>query len=1611
MKTPQLQLRPNARIHELIEEQCHRTPDAIAVACGEATLTYRELDARASVLAGELREMGVGTEARVAIVADRSVETVVAIYAVLKAGGAYVPLDPSWPEQRIETMLEDSGAVATWCRLPWGRLPWGRLPAGRRAGFQPATLGESLPAGSRLSGRLAGGPTLAYVIYTSGSTGRPKGVLVPHAQLVHYTAALVRRMDLPAGTRYASVSTFAADLGHTMIFPSLVSGGTLHVVPSHATTDAERFADYFTAARIDCLKIVPSHLETLLATATRPENILPRQLLVLGGEAARPALLARVRELAPSCRVMNHYGPTETTVGVLTFDVDGDEAPLGFPLDGTTAHVLDSNLQPVAEGELFIGGASVARGYHERPDLTAERFLPDPFAADGARLYRTGDRVRRRADGALQFLGRTDHQVKIRGYRVELREIESALLSHDGVRAAVVVVRGDVLHAYGAGDADAAALRDHLRARLPEYMLPAAIVVLEAMPLTANGKIDRDALPAITRNDGLAPRDSREQTIADVFANLLGVAVGVEDNLLEAGGHSLLFMRAAGEIRRRLGVALDAATIFAAPTVAAIARHAAGAAPAETLTRADGVALSLGQQRMWIVRQLAAEPALYNVPAVLRVRGALDVAALERALTDLVARHDALRTVVNADGAPVVLTDCAVHIPVIVVNTPTEGLEIAREELRRPFDLATGPLLRAAVVRIDREDTLLVITTHHIASDAWSTRLLLRALAAQAEEPQASYADFAAWQRRWLASDEAEASLAYWRQQLAGVEATLELPLDRPRPAVQSGRGDVHRFTIDAAATAAARELARRENATPFMLLLATFHLLLHRITRQSDIVVGSPIAGRDQAEVENTIGFFVNSIALRATVDGEASFRTLLAQVRATCLGAYGQARMPFDRIVEALRPQRDLAHHPLFQVMFALQPAPVRTLTLGAATAEWLDVATGAAKFDLTLELEETEDGLSGRITYATDLFDAATIARMAGHYRELLANALATPDAAVASLDILTAEERALIVDGFNETAAEFPHLSLKELFEQQAGATPDRIAVIDGETELTYHELDTRANALALRLREAGAGVGTPVGVSLERSAELIVAILAIIKSGGAYVPLDLSYPEERLAFMVADSGMRLVVTSEGCRELTTHPGMAGYKPTLLSRNPELVAPLTTAESPAYIVYTSGSTGQPKGVTVPQRAVARLVFNTSYVAFGAGERIAQISSSSFDAFTFELWGALLHGATLVIFPRELTLSTLRFAEALRGHGITALFLTTALFNQHVREMPDVFAGLRHVLFGGEAVDPKAVAACLAGEPPQRLLHVYGPTESTTFASWHLVEDVGATVPIGKPLTNTTIYVLDARQEPVPVGVAGELFIGGDGLAHGYHGRPGLTAEKFVPNAFGAPGSRLYRTGDLVRFLPDGAIEFLGRLDDQVKIRGFRIELREVESVLASHPGVTAVAAIVREDVDGDRRLVAYVVTSEDPAELRAWLRVKLPEYMVPSALVVMDALPLNANGKVDRRALPAPATTVDDTTAAAPRNETERRVAAIWSEVLGIAPIGIHRNFFDLGGHSLLAVRVISRVRGQFPVELPLSALFEAPTIAALAEQVESRLWLMEADEAELEGVEL
>jgi amino acid adenylation domain-containing protein len=1661
---------PDRLVHEIFEARAEESPAEVALVCEDLRLTYDELNRRANRLAHHLRSLGVEPEVRVGICTERSSEMIVGLLGVLKAGGAYVPLDPTYPETRLSLMLEDAGARVL---LVQEHLA-GLLPAeGRRL----VVLDGDFPTGEEGNPfRLAGPANLAYVLFTSGSTGRPKGVAVEHRQLVHYTGAVLKRLALEGPASFATVSTLSADLGNTSVFPALLTGGTLHVLTAERAADPQALAESFGRDPVDCLKIVPSHHKALRATSL-PAGVLPRRRLVFGGEPLSWAEVDEVRSLAPGLAVFNHYGPTESTVGVLTYRVTdgaprhGATVPLGWPLANVRVRAVDAWGQPVpagVAGELLLGGAGLARGYLDRPDLTAAKFVPDPFGPEpGGRLYRTGDLVRHLPDGSLEFLGRIDQQVKIRGFRVEPGEVEAALTALPEVAAAAVLPRehgpGDrrlvafLVPTVGA-DPSPSSVREGLRSSLPDALIPAAIVFLESLPLNPNGKVDRQALARLAPEGSAAserpwepPRTATERTLAGIWEDLLQVErVGLLDSFFDLGGHSLLATRLVSRVREELGVDVPLRSVFEAPSIARFAERlgespASGRppiAPSPLRQVTNRFPCSFAQQRLWLLQELDPESAAYNIPSALRLAGRVDIPAFARALFEVVRRHEVLRSTFEAAGeGPVQVVGPAGPVPLPRIDL--SGLaderreaELARragEEARQPFDLCRGPVFRAVLFHLGPEDHAFLLSVHHIVSDAWSRSILVRELAtlyagfhrglpSPLPELPLQYADFAAWQRGWLAGEALEEQLAHWRERLAGAPRVLDLPADRSRPAVRTYRGAVERFALPGGLLDAIRELGKKTGTTPFMVLLAAFDAVLYRYTGQERLLVASPVAGRTHREVEGLVGFFINTLVLAADLSRDPSFADLLARTRETALDAFAHQDLPFDRLVEDLQPERDLSRPPLAQVLFALQNVPRESLELPGLTATPVDLDTGTAKLDLSLSFLEQEGELAGAVEYDEDLFDAARICRLAGHLRELLEGATADPGQRVSDLPLLSAPERRQLL-AWNATEVPYPQeILLHQLFEAQVERSPDAVAVRFEEASLTYRELDLYAGRLAGWLRANGVGPEVVVGVLLDRSLEMVVALYAVLKAGGAYLPLDPSYPRERLSFFVEDAAPRMVLTTSGLADLLPEGTRAVRLDTeaeaLSAGSGERPEVLTRPDGLAYVIYTSGSTGRPKGAMNAHRGIVnRILWMQEAYGLGPGDRVLQKTPASFDVSVWEFFWPLAFGARLVLARPGGHRDPAYLVDVIEQEGITTLHFVPSMLRAFLdAEGLGRCASVRRVIASGEEL-PADLAARLFDRLGWAELHnLYGPTEAAVdVTAWPCRRDtVHASVPIGRPIANLQIHLVDLGGQSVPAGVPGELLIGGIGVGRGYLARPGLTAERFVPDPWSLePGVRLYRTGDLARYREDGAIDFLGRIDHQVKIRGFRVELGEVEAALAALPEVGAAVVLAREYGPGDRRLVAYLVTADgaelSPEALREALRGILPEALIPAAFVSLPALPLSPNGKVDRRALSGIApdgSAVPGRPYTPPGSPVEETLAEIWAGLLKAERIGIHDNFFDLGGHSLLAHQLTVRVRESFGIDLPLRSLFEAPTIARFAEVVLSRQVELQ-DEAELE----
>ena len=1619
---------------------------------GGGDLTYGELNARANRLARYLISLGAGPEVAVGVCLGRSPEVIVAFLAVLKAGGVYVPLDPAYPPERLEHMLADSGAAVLVSRAELAaRAPGGpelRLVLldadGERIAAQAAAnLGVPLDPAN-----------LAYVIYTSGSTGRPKGVEIQHGDIVRQVEAARRSFALTPADRVLQYASMSFDVSAETIFATFAAGATL-VFRGNEAWAGEDLPERLTALDVSAIDL-PMPLWQGWALDPAARAVVPPRLhlIVTGGEEMlTEAARLWARSAVGGIRVLNSYGPTETVVDATQHEVDaagepeGSSVPLGRPIPGHVVHVLDPRLapQPIGiEGEVYLGGM-MARGYRGQPALTAASFLPDPLSGlPGGRLYRSGDLARRRPDGDLLFLGRRDGQVKLRGFRIETGEVESALLAHPLVREAAVrvVVLGGIggvggerrLAAWVAPESAVAAdLKAFLAQRLPAHMIPSAFTPVATLPLTPNGKVDRRALPppvlavsaeaASTENERAL--SSLEELLAGIWRDLLGVErVGAGDDFFALGGHSLVATRLASRLRSLFGVELPLAAIFEQPTLEGLAGRVAtalgaplpaAAPPIVALPRAAvGDPLSFAQKRLWFLHRLDPESPAYNVPGALRLRGRLDPAALAAALAEIVRRHEALRTVFHeAPGEPVqgvLPPPTRAELSLIdLAGVPESARRAEAERLldaegQRPFDLERGPLLRTRLIRLGAEEHLLAVMMHHIISDAWSLGVTVRELsalygAALAGEPSplpelaVQYADFARWQRSWLSGDLLADELEHWRRTLDGAPEALELPTDRPRPAPLAPAGHLP-VALPSELAAELTALGRRRGWTLFMTLLAAFDALLARWSGQRDLVVGAPIANRHRQEVEGLIGFFTNTLALRLDLAGDPAFAEAANRARAATLTAQAHQELPFERLVEELAPERDLSRTPLFQVMLVVQHDPAAGLALPGLATELIDVELGTAKFDLTLFLIEAGGGIGGHLEFNRGLFDPATAERLAGHFLTLLAGAVADPAARLSQLPLLTSPERRELIAW---TAPLDPHPEARcihELVAEQAAPHPDAAAVVYAGESLAYGVLMRRSAGLAGRLRAAGVGPDVPVGLYLERSLDMMVAVLAVLRAGGAYVPLDPTYPAGRLRLMLEDVGAPVVVT---------HAPLAGAVPAgdaLVVRADEPLDPLEdeTAEIAsgvlpghlAYVTYTSGSTGRPKGVAMTHAALAAMLAWQLRTSSTGGGRTLQYTSLSFDVSFQEIFATWCAGGTLVLVSEETRRDPPALVRLLAEERVERLFQPFVALQQLAvaaispdGPLPDSLR-LREVMSAGEQLHVTPQLAAMFGRlPGSRLYNHYGPSE-THAVTWLALAGDPAGWPespsIGRPVDHARIFLLDPDLQPAPAGVPGELWAGGAGLARGYM-RSDLTAERFLPDpidcaAGWAPGDRLYRTGDLARRLPSGELEFLGRRDQQVKVRGHRVEIAEIELALARQPAVLQAAVVVRGDSAGAKRLAAFIVFRDNfrddvpvpsSGELRAALAETLPDPLVPTAWARLDRLPTTPSGKLDRRALarlhPAELLSGDEGFVA-PRNPVEELLAGIWREVLGVDKVGIHDEFFQLGGHSLLATQVAS-----------------------------------------------
>lgn len=1609
-------------LHALFEKQAEITPDQTAIVCGDLCMTYRELNERANKLARVLKDKGVGKDRMVAIMTERSLEMPVGLLAILKAGGAYVPCDPEYPAERIRYLLEDSGAQLLLSKTGLMHKVEGShcefLDLQDEANF--VSEAANLTATSEPA-------DLAYMIYTSGTTGQPKGVMIEHASILNTIRWRKEEYGFGTDDRILLFLSFSFDAFVSSFFAPIASGSTVVLASDEEAKDPLALKKRISSLQITHFSCVPSLYAAILETMNAEEDS-SLKAVTLGGESISPYLLEKTKRIIPRAEIVNEYGPTENSV-ISTVSrnlMPREPVTIGHPIANSQVYIVDQHhqLQPVGvKGELCVAGAGLARGYWNRETLTLEKFIDNPFLP-GTKMYKTGDLAKWLPNGNIEFIDRIDHQVKIRGYRIELGEIEAAILGHRQVKEAVVLVVEDgggekALAVYYTLETEAAAaeLKDDLLQELPAYMVPSYFMPMEFLPLTPNGKIDRKALP---KPEGElksatvyeAPANLTETNLLPLWQDILKTEyIGVTDNFFENGGHSLKAMMLISKIHQELKVEVPIKVLFDKPTIRQIAKYIQGAdeqvyAAIRSTEQRDYYPVSSAQKRMFVLNRLDPDGTSSNMPGAMLLEGPLDVERFRGAFQALVARHDTLRTSFDTvDGDPVQIVHPQVDLQIRVKEANEEDAAGMMNDFIRPFDLSKAPLLRVELLRFAAERHLFLFDLHHIISDGTSMGLIVKEFMLLYQgnhlpELTIQYKDFSVWQHEWFGSEVMKRQMTFWVEIFGGDVPVLEIPTDYPRPPVQSFEGDKVIVHTGKELQEALRRLASESGTTMFMVLLAAFNVLLAKYTGQEDIVVGTPIAGRSHADLQTIIGMFVGTLALRNQAEGKLSFAEFLAQVKMNMLHVYENQDYPFEALVEKLDVRRDMSRNPLFDAMLVLQNIELEAIELDGLSISPRQLDNPIAKFDLTIEAREDEEGIELCFIYRTKLFKQETVQCMADHFLNILQAVVSNPHQRLSHMDMLSDVEKQRLLIDFNDTAAQYPEgLTLHEIFEAQAAKWPDRIAVVFGRDRMTYRELNERANQLARELRNLSVLPDDRVGLLVERSLTMIVGILATLKAGGVYVPLDPDYPQDRLQFMLDDSGARVLLTQLHLNGKVPFSGtvLDMGDPALYSGDGSNLESVNQPEDMAYIIYTSGTTGQPKGVMIEHRNVVRLMLNNR-MKFDFTERDvwSVFHSFCFDFSVWEMYGALLYGGTCVVVQKTVAQNPKEFAQLLIQEGVTVLNQTPTAFYALIHEVlgrQDNDLQVRYVIFGGEALNPIMLKPWKAKYPQTQLINMYGITETTVHVTYKEIteHDMETSLSnIGRPIPTLTSYIFDSEQRLVPIGVTGELYVGGEGVARGYLNRRELTAERFITNPY-KPEERLYRSGDLARLLRSGEMEYLGRIDHQVKIRGHRIELGEIETQLLKHEAIREVVVMALDDEQGQKFLCAYLLLDQDltVTELRAHASEDLPAYMIPSHFVRLEQMPMTSNGKVDRKVLPKPEGGLK--TGAeyiASRNELEEKLVHIWQEVLGSDQIGIRDNFFDLGGDSIKGIQVASRLFNH-GLQLEMKDLFRYPTIEELS----------------------
>ena len=1600
-------------INELFNEIVKKYPDKSAVIFKEQKLSYQELNKKANIIANKLRKKNITRDNIVGILIDPSLEMLIGIMGILKAGAAYLPIDTEYPKDRIEYMIEDSKATIL--------LTKKTLINGFNFNGDIIDLeDENLYVGNSSEPKLINSPTdLAYVIYTSGSTGKPKGVLIEHRSLINLCEWHNRFYEVTSNDNSTKYAGFSFDASVWEIFPYLIAGASIHIIDKSIKLDVSALNNYFEKNKISIAFLPTQMCEQFMTT----ENKSLRKL-VTGGDKLNVFK-------KKSYDVINNYGPTENTIVTSYFTVDKEykNIPIGRPVDNTIIYILDENNNIVnigEEGELCVAGVGLARGYLNRPDLTDQKFVENPFAK-GEKMYRTGDLAKWNENGDVEFLGRIDTQVKIRGFRIELGEIESCLLKHDAVGQVVVADKEDAhgykyLCAYIVPSKEmpsASDLKEHLSKEVPYFMVPSLFVEIESIPLTPNGKIDRRALPTPSydmnnevRENFETPENETEEKLLSIWKDLLEFSlISVEDDFFQLGGHSLKATMMTSRIESEFNVQIALSEIFKSPTIRDISNlikksKKTEISKIEVVEERTHYPLTSAQKRLFMIEMMDGGNLIYNNPILIPMEGNLDKDKIKDAIKAIVKKQDSLRTsfdIVDGEPAQIIHEDIEFDIDYIdlINNSSKENVDETISKLIKKFDFKSAPLFRSAIIALSENSHILFLDIHHIIFDGSSLGILIKDLAESykgndLDDLTIRYRDYAVWEKDFLQSSKIQEQEKFWLDMFEGELPVLNMPTDYPRPSKMSFKGDRVYFEVNRDLTQKLSLLSSTRSSTLYMILMASYNILLSKYSTQDDIIVGFPIAGRTQKDLESVVGMFVNSLAIRNKVDGTKTFAEFLESVRTNVIGSYENQDYPLEGLIQKLNIERDMSRNPLFDTMLVLQNLDIQEVETNDLKIKQYELLYQGAKMDMVMEATEIGDKISFILEYNTDLFMKETVERIAKHFTNILESVANNSDIKISEIDILSEEERNLILNDFNNTTTEYPReKAIHEIFEEEVAKNPEKIALVHNDKKMTYGELNEKANAVANILRNKGVKVDELVGIMVQRSFEMMVGILGILKSGAGYMPLDPKYPEDRIEYMVQDSKINILLTQSHLASDVNFDGeiilldeASLYEGK--TSNPEII---NTPNDIAYVIYTSGSTGKPKGVMVEHRNVVRLIKNTNYVKFEEDERILQTGAIVFDASTFEFWGSLLNGYALYLVDEGVILEAEKLKKAIEDQKITTLWLTAPLFNQLTEQNPKIFDGVRNLLVGGDALSPKHINRIRDIYKDLNIINGYGPTENTTFSVCNIIDkEYKHNIPIGIPISNSTAYVVDKFDNLMPVGIPGELVVGGEGVARGYLNAKEMTDKKFIKMDF-APEQTIYRTGDMARWLPNGTIEFLGRIDNQVKIRGYRIEIGEIENHLLKYDMIKEGAVLVKVDNTGAKYLCAYFTSERELtiSEIRKYLSIKLPDYMIPTVFMQVETMPLTANGKIDRKMLPEPSGKINTGIEyVAPQNAIEEKIAKVWESILGIDKIGVNDNFFHIGGSSIKAIQVVSRLMEDF--EINVNHLFKYQTINELAKNV-------------------